>query len=71
MDVGSSGKLTIIVPASRRRLEHLISLGVAPGCTVKLVQKQPAYVISVGETTLAIDRDIAREIYVHPLRGSL
>jgi DtxR family Mn-dependent transcriptional regulator len=31
---------------------------------VRLAQKRPSYVIEIGETTLALDEEIAKEIYV-------
>ena len=40
--------------------------GVVPGAVVTIVQQQPACVIKVGETELALDREIAREILVEP-----
>jgi Fe2+ transport system protein FeoA len=66
MEVGKEGKVTFIVPASRRRLEHLLILGVTQGSTLKLVQKRPAFVLALGELTLAMGREIADGIYVRP-----
>jgi Fe2+ transport system protein FeoA len=37
-----------------------------PGAELRIVQQQPACVIRVGETELALDREIAREILVEP-----
>lgn len=65
-EVGRSTSIVFIAPVSRQRLERLLALGISPGCLVKLVQKRPAYVIAVGETMLAVDREIAEEIYVRP-----
>ena len=62
--VGESGRIAFIVPKDPERLVKLSSLGVVPGATVRLRQKQPAAVISIGETTLALDQDIADEVYV-------
>lgn len=46
------------------QLVKLSSLGVLPGAAILLRQKRPASVIAVGETTLAIDPEIAESIYV-------
>jgi len=62
--VGQTGRITVIAPKFRSRIERLGALGVIPGAEVRLRQKFPSFVIEVGETTLAIDRDIAEEIYV-------
>jgi len=66
---GRSGTVTFVAPTSRKRLERLLSLGIAPGTRLRLVQRSPACVIDVGETTLAIERDIAAGIFVRPVRG--
>lgn len=62
--VGRSAKIVYIVPRDPTRLVRLSDLGLVPGVIVKLQQKRPAMVIAVGETTLAIDPEIATEIYV-------
>ncbi len=40
--------------------------GLVPGALLTLKQTSPAYIIRVGETELAIEPDIAREILVKP-----
>lgn len=45
-------------------LQKLASLGLFPGQKVKVVQKFPAYVLQVGHTLVAIDKDIAASIEV-------
>lgn len=61
MEVGSSAKVMFMqTPA----MDRLATMGLVPGAVVKLIQKRPSYVISVDETTLAIEEDIARGIYV-------
>ena len=64
LPVGDSGRIVYVVPKDSDRLLRLSGLGVVPGATVQLQQKSPAAVLRVGETTLAIDPDIAGEIYV-------
>lgn len=63
-EVGSRGRIIFIIPAEASRLGRLSSIGIAPGSTIKLIQKKPSCVIQVDETTVAIDPDIAREILV-------
>jgi len=50
--------------ASRRNA--LAVFGLVPGSEIELVERQPAYVIRVGETELALDAEIAREILIEP-----
>ena len=65
--VGRSARVVYIVPKDPARLVKLSNLGLVPGATVRLQQKRPATVLVMGETTLALDHDIASEIYVKPL----
>ena len=46
------------------QLVKLSHLGVVPGAVVHLQQTRPAAVIRVGQTTLAVDPEIAAGIYV-------
>ncbi len=62
--VGSRARIVYIVPRDGDRLSRLSGLGVVPGATVRLQQKAPAAVLRLGETTLALDPEIAGEIYV-------
>jgi DtxR family Mn-dependent transcriptional regulator len=64
LPVGRSARIVYIVPKDPARLVKLSDLGLLPGVTLRLQQKRPATVVAVGETTLALDRDIAAEIYV-------
>jgi DtxR family transcriptional regulator, Mn-dependent transcriptional regulator len=63
-EVGSKGRITFIVPTKPSRLSKLNSLGIAAGSVIKLLQKNPSYIIQIDETTIAIDPEIAKEIYI-------
>jgi DtxR family Mn-dependent transcriptional regulator len=65
--VGQSARIAYIVPKDPERLVRLSGLGVVPGAMIRLRQKRPAAVISIGETTLAVDPEIAEEVYVKRL----
>jgi DtxR family Mn-dependent transcriptional regulator len=64
LKLGEEGRVVFITPKSRSRLERLSALGLIPGMVVRLVQKRPSFVLEIGETTLALDEDIVRDIYV-------
>jgi len=49
------------------RHNALAVFGLVPGAEVTLVQHRPSPVVRVGETTLALDKEIAEEIVVTPL----
>jgi len=61
---GEQAKIVFITPGSHSRLDRLSAMGVVPGSIVKLHQKRPSYVIQLGETMIAVDKDITKEIFV-------
>jgi DtxR family Mn-dependent transcriptional regulator len=63
-DLGATGRIVFIAPKFHDRMDRLAALGVIPGSEIRLHQRSPSYVIEVGETTIALDPEIAREIYV-------
>lgn len=68
LELGATGRIVFIAPRFHDRMDRLGALGVTPGCDIRLHQKAPAYVIEIGETTIALDPEIADEIYVRPRR---
>src|SRR5512143_505898 len=63
-EVGATGKITFIVPSDPSRISKLNSIGIIAGSTIKFIQKVPSCVLQIDETTVAIDPEIAREIYL-------
>ncbi|NJD56464.1 MAG: metal-dependent transcriptional regulator [Nitrospirae bacterium] len=66
-EVGATGKITFIVPSDPYRISKLNSLGIAAGSVIKLVQKTPSFVFQIDETTVALDPEIAKEIYIRKI----
>ena len=62
--LGVPVRIVFITPKSRKRLEKLSALGIVPGSRLRLLQRNPSFVIQIGQTTVAVDRDITDEIYV-------
>jgi DtxR family Mn-dependent transcriptional regulator len=65
---GEQAKVVYITTKHHPRLDRLSSLGLLPGTTIRVHQKQPTIVLQMGETQVALDEDIARDIYVRRLR---
>lgn len=61
---GDSARIVFITPGSHSRLDRLSAMGVVPGSVIKLHQKKPSYVIQLGETMIAVDKEITKEIFV-------
>lgn len=64
MTSGASGKVAYIALQNHPYLHKLLSLGVVPGTPIHLHQTLPSYVIELGETQLALEKDVAKHIYV-------
>jgi len=63
---GATATIARIVSPDPGSLVKMSSLGLMPGARVRLVQKRPAIVLQVGQTTVALDRDLAEAILVEP-----
>lgn len=69
LGVGRWARIVHLVPRDRDRLMRLTALGVVPGARLHLEQAGPAVVLRVGETTLAVETEVAAEIYVRPIEA--
>ncbi|NQU63165.1 MAG: metal-dependent transcriptional regulator [SAR324 cluster bacterium] len=61
---GEKGRITYIKPFSHSNLRQLMSLGVQPGICVTVQRTKPAFCIRFDNTDLAIDQEIANNIFV-------
>jgi Fe2+ transport system protein FeoA len=64
MAVGSSAPVAFITPSSAARMNRLASFGIVAGTDVRLVSRRPTVVLACGTSTVAIEDDVAREVYV-------
>ena len=64
---GGRGRITFVHPRVANRLSQLTLLGLSPGAEVQLRQLHPSVVVHVGETTLALDRAVADDVFVRPV----
>lgn len=67
LKAGERGKVAYITTRLHASLDRLSSIGVIPGLELAVHQKYPSIVIQFGETQLALDKDIANNIYVRRL----
>ncbi len=61
---GDEARVVFVTPSAGSRLEKLSALGISPGSAVRLIQKIPSFVIAAGETEIAIEESVGREIFV-------
>lgn len=67
LKVGQSAEVIAIDSRQPARLARLSIYGLVPGSRLTLHQRHFAYVITVGETEIALDQEVAGDILVLPL----
>lgn len=66
---GEKGKIAYIRPGSHSNLHQLMSIGLQPGIVVSVHRVNPAFCIKFEETELAIDEELASNIFVWKIDG--
>jgi len=61
---GEGARVVHIVARETARLIKLSTMGVVPGAVVRIVQRKPAVVLEIGQTTLALNEAITSDIFV-------
>jgi len=64
LPVGTSASIAYIAPKTLSRIDRLAAFGIVPGSEIRLIARNPSCVISCGASSIALDDDIGREIYV-------
>ena len=67
LEPGTRARILYIKPRNHQRLHRLTSFGLTPGIELELHQRTPAYCIAYEGTELALDRDVAEDIFVSPI----
>lgn len=62
---GQRGIVAQLNTTDGNTLKKLMSMGVFPGTTLKVIQTFPSYVFEVGYTQVAVDQGIASAILVN------
>jgi DtxR family Mn-dependent transcriptional regulator len=64
LSAGESGRVAYVLLQNHPELHKLLSLGVIPGTEVHLHQTFPTFVLQIGESQLALEESVARNIYI-------
>jgi Fe2+ transport system protein FeoA len=64
---GLSYELVCLNGSHTSRKTALAVYGLVPGCRLSLTQKRPSFIVRVGETELAFEGNVARDIFVKPV----
>jgi Fe2+ transport system protein FeoA len=63
LEVGDVVRISFIRKDDPVLIGKLVAFGVSPGKIIKIRQKFPAYVIQIENTQIALEQDIAADIY--------
>ena len=61
---GHKGTIAELITENESILRKLMSMGVLPGLSFEIIQTYPAYVFKIGNTQIAVDKEIASAILV-------
>jgi DtxR family Mn-dependent transcriptional regulator len=64
LSAGDEAFVVFVTPTATSRLEKLGALGISAGSMVRLVQRRPSFVIEAGETEVALEESVGRDIFV-------
>lgn len=64
LEPGGSARIAYLMLPDSSLMHRLLSLGLTPGTDVRLRQLEPACVVLVGETTVALEAELAEGIMV-------
>ena len=65
---GKTVKVVYISTKSHTSLDRLTGIGVIPGLELTIHQKFPSMILQYGETQLALDNDIAKNVFVRIIK---
>ena len=66
---GKRVKIVYISTKSHASLDRLTGIGVIPGLELTIHQKFPSMILQYGETQLALDNDIAKNVFVRIIQN--
>jgi Fe2+ transport system protein FeoA len=64
MTPDQEGRIAYIHSKGRNRLQKLMAMGITPGMSIRIIQRFPAHVFQIERSQIAVDEEIAKEIFV-------
>jgi DtxR family Mn-dependent transcriptional regulator len=64
LPVGATASIAYIAPKTLARIDRLSAFGIVPGSEIRLIARNPSCVVACGASSIALDDEIGREIYV-------
>ncbi len=70
LKTSETGRITYMKPGSHSNMHQLMSVGLHPGLNVTVHRRKPVFCIKFDNTELALDEELAKNIYVWKLNGA-
>jgi DtxR family Mn-dependent transcriptional regulator len=64
LQLGEAGRIAYLSTRDHGVLQRLSVLGLSPGVEVRLLQRWPSYVVECEESEIAMEQELARNLYV-------
>jgi len=68
MEGGAGATVAYLVTRDNRKLQKLMSMGILPGVRIDVIQTFPSHVFRIGRSVVAVDREMAKDIYVRRMK---
>lgn len=65
---GVKGRVAYLHTRDNKKLQKLMTMGILPGVTIEVMQTFPSYVFRLGHTQIAVDKEMANDIFMMPGR---
>ncbi len=63
---GSRFRITGLDSGNHETVQKMILMGALPGKSIEVIQRFPAFLVALGNSQFAIDRELAAQIAVRP-----
>jgi DtxR family Mn-dependent transcriptional regulator len=61
---GTKGKVAYLHTRDNKKLQKLMTLGVLPAVSIDVIQTFPSYVFRIGHAQIAVDSEMAKDIFI-------
>jgi DtxR family Mn-dependent transcriptional regulator len=69
LTAGDNARVIYILTRAHPEMHHLMQLGIMPGAIVRVHQVYPTFVIQIGQTQVAMENNIAKNIFIRRITG--
>lgn len=64
LGAGQRGRIVYLHSKNDKELQKLMAMGILPGMPIQIIQKFPSYLLQIGQTQVAMDEEMAKDVYI-------